>query len=300
MKPFLGFFAIIVFSFALIPSFSKSETITSLRQIPKNIDYDGDWSPDGQKLVFVSNRNGPFNLYTINADGSNIQQLTNHEGSDDQPSFSPDGTKIAFTSDIDGNIEIYTIGVDGTGMKRLTSHSGYDIHPFWSPDGEKIIFNSTRERENQNDPDIFEIYLMNTDGTEKIRITQDLGVSTYAAFSPNGKSIVYRKIIGENNSEIFSMDLDGTNQKNLSQNESFDGWPYWSPNGKKITFASNRDGNYEIYIMNADGSQQTKLFAGPGRQTVPRISPDGTKMTFTRSSNGEARVLIVGIEPTID
>src|SRR5205814_6618692 len=71
------------------------------------------WSPDGTRLCFASNRDGNFELYVVNRDGSGLRRLTNHPGADITPSWSPSGTQIAFTSDRGGPPQLYIVGVDG-------------------------------------------------------------------------------------------------------------------------------------------------------------------------------------------
>ena len=94
----------------------------------------------GEKIAFASNRDGNFDIYVMNADGTNPIRLTNNGGFDEDPSFSPDGSKIAFVSDRDsGNAEIYVMNADGSNITRLTN-SGVDFEPSFSPDGSKIAF----------------------------------------------------------------------------------------------------------------------------------------------------------------
>ncbi len=92
-----------------------------------------DWSPDGSQIAFTTNRDQDFELYIMNADGSNPSRLTNTIGADLQPSFSPDGTNISFYSARDNNAEIYRVNVNGTGITNLTQNSANELSPDWSP-----------------------------------------------------------------------------------------------------------------------------------------------------------------------
>src|SRR5512132_1066898 len=83
-------------------------------------DYEPAWSPDGNHLAFVSNRNGPLKIYTIRVDGADLKQLTHGPDEDDAPSWSPDGSRIAFVATRDGNQEIYVMNADGSEQMRLT------------------------------------------------------------------------------------------------------------------------------------------------------------------------------------
>jgi Tol biopolymer transport system component len=85
------------------------------------------------KIAFVSGRDGNYEIYIMNADGSEQKRLTNNPASDMKSSWSPDGKKIAFHSDRDGNYEIYVMNADGSEQKRLTDNPADDMNPSWSP-----------------------------------------------------------------------------------------------------------------------------------------------------------------------
>src|SRR5436190_10965426 len=92
-----------------------------------------DWSPDGRNIVFLSDRDGTSEIYTMNADGTNPTRLTNDTALDWNPVWSPDGTEIAFQTNRDGSDEIYTMNADGTNPTRLTSNAVFDVQPDWQP-----------------------------------------------------------------------------------------------------------------------------------------------------------------------
>src|SRR2546422_3055032 len=100
-------------------------------------------SPDGSKILFETNRDGNWEVYVMNADGSGPLNLSNNPASEDPdwtaPAWSPDGSKIAFRSDRDGNLEIYVMNADGSGVTRLTSAPGADWNPAWSPEPSAFI-----------------------------------------------------------------------------------------------------------------------------------------------------------------
>ena len=91
------------------------------------------WSPDGRKIVFVSDRDGNLEIYVMNADGSGQRNLTRHPGYDSDPEWSPDGRKIAFATKREGNFEIYVMNADGSGQHNLTRNPAPDRFPVWSP-----------------------------------------------------------------------------------------------------------------------------------------------------------------------
>ncbi len=147
--------------------------------------------------------------------------------------------------------------------------------PSWSPDGTRIAFVSDRDGRD------IEIYTMNTDGSDPIRLTYNPGTDIYPNWSPDGRKIVF-VTNRDGNGEIYTMNADGSDQTRLTDNPAADGMPAWSPDGSKIVFASSRDGNREIYIMNADGSDQERLTDDPARDVSPSWSPEGSKIIFGR------------------
>jgi TolB protein len=99
------------------------------------------------------------------------------------------------------------------------------------------------------------------------------------------KSIVWRKIIGDMNSEVFVANADGSNPRNITNSPAFDGWPAWSPDGKKIAFASNRGANYQVYLMDPSGENVQLVANTDGRATSPRWAFDGKTIYFTNCKN---------------
>ena len=98
------------------------------------------WSPDGAQVAFLSNRDGYFAIYIMQADGSNQERLTDIEVGDEIPSWSPDGQRIAFRSEGEGS-DIYVMNVDGSSILNLTkSPDENEVQPMWSPDGQYILF----------------------------------------------------------------------------------------------------------------------------------------------------------------
>ena len=135
--------------------------------------FAGPFSPNGQQIVYTYFGLTTSDIYVIDADGNGQTNLTGLPDSDEGfPNWSPDGSQIAFTSRRDGNNEIYIMQADGTNPIRLTDHPSDDFAPSWSPDGTQIAFVSDRER----DPGIYDIYIMNADGSKIHGLTNDAAI----------------------------------------------------------------------------------------------------------------------------
>ena len=142
----------------------------------------------------------------------------------------------------------------------------------------KIAFTSLRD----GNP---EIYVMNDDGSNQTRLTNNPANDSWPSCSPDGTKIAFISNRG-GKWGIYTINADGSNQTRLTNNHADNGWPAWSPDGIKIAFISTRDGNSEIYVMNVDGSNQRVLTNNPADDTSPAWSPDGTKIAFASRRDG--------------
>ena len=211
-----------------------------------------------------------YDIFTAKPNGKNIKQLTKTKGYDAEATISPDGEKIVFTSTRDGDLDIYSMDKNGKNVKRLTDQLGYDGGAFYSPDSKQIVYRAYHPKTEAEtarykdrlandliEPNNFEIWTMNHDGTNKRQIT-NLGAASFAPFfTPDGKKIIFCTNYfaddqSKRNFDLALINTDGTKIERVTYDESFDGFPMFSPDGKKLVFASNRNakepGDTNVFI----------------------------------------------------
>ena len=150
--------------------------------------------------------------------------------------------------------QIYTINVDGSGLTNISRESTIqDTGPLWSPDGTKILYVTTVD-------DDAEIFVVNSEGTNHLNLTNTIGPDYDPNWSPNGEYICFRAYRDGASSQIYIMNSDGTSPQNLSNNSAIEIHPSFSNDSEKLVFTSNIDGiENEIYVMNKDGSNRYRL-----------------------------------------
>ena len=209
-----------------------------------------------------------FDIFTARADGSDVKQLTKTPGYDAEATVSKDGRKIVFTSMRDGDLDIYTMDASGKNVQRLTTELGYDGGPFFSDDGRQIVYRAFHPQtpkeiegykeklaENVIVPNVFELWVMNADGSNKRQVTR-LGAASFAPyFLPDGKRIIFSSNMNDpkgRNFDLYVVNTDGTGLERITFNDTFDGFPMFSPDGKRLVFASNRNaktrGDTNVFI----------------------------------------------------
>ena len=147
-----------------------------------------DYSPDGNRIVFQSQRSGRGEIWICNRDGSDLRQLTSGIGTGTgSPRWSPDGELIAFDVRLEGNAEIYVVGPEGGPPRPSTKHRANDLVPNWSRDGEWLYFASDRSGE-------YQIWKMPREGGEALQVTHQGGL--FASESPDGGQLYYSRSVG--------------------------------------------------------------------------------------------------------
>ena len=273
------------------PVTSETQSIEPIVQEPPQEDVSPIKSislENANKIAFASDRDGNYEIYVMNEDGSGLKRLTNNPDEDVFPSWSPDGRKIAFESRRDGNPEIYVMNADGTEQTNLTKSSSREQNPSWSPDGQKLAFHSLKN-------DNHEICVMNSDGSEPKRLTNNRTNDMGPSWSPDGMKITFTAQ-RDGNHEIYIMNSDGSEPKRLTDNPAFDRSPAWSPDGGKIAYVSDRDGNFEIYVMNTNGGELRRLTNNSANDGNSSWSSDGKRIAFVSNRDGNREIYVMNTD----
>lgn len=200
-------------------------------------------SGDNGRIACASNQDGDFEIYTYNPDGNDSRQLTTNDASDFEATWSPDGTRIAFTSTRSGDQEIWTMYQDGSGLKRLTFTEGEDRPGSFTPDGDRIAFQSARfadEIPSGTPHSALELMIMDADGSNPERLTDNHRLDSFAHVSPDGTEIAFTTH-RDDDFEIYTMNIDGSAPTRITNSSGEDAHASWSPDGSQLVFHSRRD-----------------------------------------------------------
>ena len=286
-----------------------------------------EWGPGpanaSGRIAFHSRRGGHYEIFTIDADGSDSTRLTKNVWSDANPSWSPDGTRIAFESDRDESSGVYTMTADGSEQTRLSDDVGSDRDPVWSPDGRFIAFVSLY-RGGSGNPRRHQLRVINADGTEQnawvSRHKDELGNPSW---SPDGRRIVFEINDSGDNPEIAvvgagserNLTFVGAGPEHILTYLPEAEQPDWSPDGLRIVFHAvdelNRFSTPErtnIYLIDPEGKEAgrvaswhrnvglIKLTDRSVSDWDPKWSPDGRRIVFSSSRDGDSEIYVMNAD----
>ncbi|MGH2641796.1 MAG: TolB family protein [Actinomycetota bacterium] len=191
------------------------------------LDVSPAWSPDASQIAFFRGPPlGPSHLYVMDADGSDLRQLTRGSVWDRNAAWSPDGTRIAFARSGNDGYEVYLMDADGSNVTAVTSVAAESApSPSWSPDGSRIALDVNGA-----------IHVVSADGTGLRRLSQDLpeGVLDMdPSWSPDGTQIAFMRYTNDDvadsaeDGDIWIVSSDGTDAIRVTRGPAIDGWPEW-------------------------------------------------------------------------
>lgn len=205
----------------------------------------------------------PYDVFIAREDGSQLRRLTDNPAYDAEPVVSADGKRIVFGSQRESDFDIYVMDIDGSNLRRLTNRVGYDGGPWFSPDASKIVWRAwypqsgdeqRRWRECMHNnyivPFPLDIWVMDADGGNKTRLTDNGATNWAPSWHPDGRHLVFASNMDDwhedigafgHNFELYFMNVDGSGLERITDNDVFDSFPMFSPDGNKLVFASNRN-----------------------------------------------------------
>ncbi|MGZ8567312.1 MAG: DPP IV N-terminal domain-containing protein [Actinomycetota bacterium] len=245
------------------------------------------------RIAFAALSDGRWRIFTMTPDGGSVSRVTpDLPGDPFHAAWSPDGTRIAF----DMGSDIYVVDV-GTGDVDALTSDGMSSTPAWSPDGTKIAFHRDVSAGNS------EIFVMNADGTDPTRLTEDPAFDLGPSWSPDGSRIAFQSN-RNGNPDIWVMGSDGSSPTALVATPGYEAFPVWSPDGSRIAFGASRSSagaiGQGLYVANADGSGVVQLTEDTGFDPSPTWSPNGTRIAFVDRPRGRGfrGVFTIGADGT--
>lgn len=253
------------------------------------------WSPDGQRIAFISDRSGAWNLWTMQADGADARPLTNdHQVT--APSWSPDGRWVAYATDRDSGMNFWTdlwqVREDGSEHRvLLKSGSAKEFSPAWHPHGETLAYLYL----DMARPPTWEIRILDLKTGRSTAVFTENILFSKLAWSPDGREMVF---VSDRTGqpELWVMDPEKRNARPVTNDGAEKEHPAWSPNGRWIAFASKRASHWDLWMIRPDGSGLIQLTASPATDTLPDWHPDGRRIAFTSDRAGSQDIWVIRVE----
>jgi Tol biopolymer transport system component len=210
-------------------------------------EYHATLSPDGKKLLFVSEVNGSRDIWVADANGDNAVPLTDDPGTEDQPAWSPDGRQIAYAAfpKEGGSFDLWVVNADGSGRRRLTTTPANEIFPAWHPNGDEIVYVTDASGN-------FDLYAMSVkDGrTSPLVVSPDH--EARPQFSPDGTKLAFSRWPANGRSSdatIWVANADGTAPIELTAAPAPATHPAWAPDGRVLAFQHRTEMGWEIWTL---------------------------------------------------
>lgn len=272
------------------------------------MDYSPSFSPDGQWVVFTSQRDGSADIYRVRPDGTDTERLTDDPAFDDQAVLSPDGRSLAFVSTRgSGGARLWVMDIATRGARLLTQGEGGDFRPAWSHDGQWIAFSSDRGTHAGHVPGSFKklqslaVYVIHPDGSGLRQVTRGRGVAGSPRWSADGKRIFYYETTetgaelaeyGEEaggRTEIVSVDVATGAFKQYTSGDGVRVTPQPLP-GNALGYLVNVKGSRVVRVQHADG---TYVDGKPGLIQGPSWTADGKYVVYSKYFDRKEEVLSV-------
>lgn len=250
------------------------------------------------KIAFVSTRTGKKEIYTCDADGSNLVQLT-HDGTISvSPGISPDGQSLVYTGYQSGYADVYRIALGSGSRSRIVKYPGTNSGAKFSPDGGRLALTLSKD----GNP---EIYVTSSGGGSPRRITHTPGVESSPTWSPDGSELIYSSD-DSGTPQLYRVSASGGSPQRLSTGFGYNTAPNWSPDGKKIAFNTRGGGSFSVAILDLQNNSVRTVGEGEGpawgADSRHLIFASGSSLVMLDTQNGTRTALVSGAgkisEPT--
>jgi molecular chaperone DnaK len=230
------------------------------------------WSPDRSKIAFIRRTGSKWQVWTMNADGTDAAPVTDRVKPTTRVGWSPDGRRIAFLSEVKGKPQLFAITLGASTPVQLTNTGEPKDDLSWSPADELIAIKATRGKQQQ-------VFVCRSDqpGAAWRQVTTGNARAADPIWSPDGLRIAYTRSVpfggkGLWTSHIWVVNADGTGARAITSGPSKDWDPTWSPDGTWIAFTRGQSEHPAIYCVRADGSDPRRLTAGNAQEGHPAWS----------------------------
>jgi TolB protein len=241
----------------------------------------------GTKIYFTGERTrGTKEIWSMDADGSNLKQLTFYKSLCIMPAASPDGTRLAFCSFAHGSPGIYVHSLEtGRRLPFYNEVSPLTATPEFTPDGKQILFASSVTGWAQ-------IYIANLDGSGMRRVTYSRSIDMEPKVNPKSGQIAF---ISDRSGmpQIYRMNMEGADVQRLTDGEGEAVNPAWSPDGQHLAFCWTKGyapGHYNVFVMDVATRTYTQLTHDAGRNEHPSWAPDGVHIVFSSNRSGSLQI----------
>lgn len=292
MKIVLALLSLLVFSLAINcqPEPMPETCLT-------NNEYDdryASYSPNGEMIIFESNRSGDWDIYLMDKKGGDVERIVNNGRTNRRPSWHPNGKEILFESIENEAVELRKIKIKRRKEKviKTIELEGELVFATYSPDGKRIAV-SRKESANKSN-----IILLNRRGRLIAAVTNNEFRNYYPKWSNDGRELVYfsRKETANEDDEIYRINLATGEELRLTNWPKHNFCPSWSPDGNSIVYVTSMDGTRpEIYTMKVDGSNETRLTINEDGDTLPNWHPFENKILITGYRNGNYQICEIEI-----
>jgi TolB protein len=277
------------------------------------------FSPDGKRVVFVNGKGATDDLYVINADGSEMRQLTQTTAQEGVPAFSADGLRIAYIlrpANAD-KYQLFVMNADGSGARSLTGTETDVRTPAFAPDGKSIIYTANTQAMTVTHEPGDQIFITSIEGGNARQLTKNNFQNTDPVFSPDGSFIAFKRALRHRGRsmggytwdqwDVYVMNSDGTNERRLTSKEfNYTSTPRFTPDGKRLVFSADlsqfeidnkgvkslKSSNTDLFFVDLNRSGELGMLTdnahAPSKDSSnnkplssqPTISPDGSRIVY--------------------